>query len=80
MATGTTLVTLRSIVHALRGWPTPSGALINSRQVTFTADDHCTDENVSRQLEIVAEQVVDFARMRMCGASAQAGIRQEPAA
>jgi FMN reductase len=80
MATGTTLVTLRSIVHALRGWPTPSGALINSRQVTFTADDHCTDENVSRQLEIVAEQVVDFARMRMCGASPQTGISQEPAA
>ena len=80
MATGTTLVTLRSIVHALRGWPTPRGALINSRQTTFTADDQCTDETVSRQLEIVAEQVVDFARMRMCGASAHTGIRQEPAA
>ena len=28
-ATGTTLATLRSIVHALRGWPTPLGAAIN---------------------------------------------------
>jgi FMN reductase len=80
MATGTTLVTLRSIVHALRGWPTPSGALINSRQASFTADDQCTDENVSRQLETVAEQVVNFARMRMSGAGPQTGIRQEPAA
>jgi hypothetical protein len=53
--------------------------LINSRQVSFTADDQCTDENVSRQLETVAEQVVNFARMRMIG-GAHAGIRQEPAA
>ena len=29
-ATGTTLVTLRSIVHALRGWPTPFGVGINT--------------------------------------------------
>lgn len=82
MATGTTLVTLRSIVHALRGWPTPSGALINSRQAAFTADGQCTDENVSRQLETVAEQVVNFARMRMNGASecAQTSLRKEPTA
>ena len=28
-ATGSTLATMRSIVHALRGWPTPLGAAIN---------------------------------------------------
>src|ERR1700722_18858678 len=29
-ATGTTLVALPSVVHALRGWPTPMGVAINS--------------------------------------------------
>jgi hypothetical protein len=34
-ATVTTLTALRSIVHALRGWPTPLGAALNSVEVTF---------------------------------------------
>ncbi len=42
----TTLTSLRSIVHALRGWPTPLGAAVNSAQVEFTADGGCTDEKV----------------------------------
>src|SRR5665213_2584443 len=29
-ATGSTLMVMRSIVHALRGWPTPFGAALNS--------------------------------------------------
>jgi FMN reductase len=82
MATGTTLVTLRSIVHALRGWPTPGSALINSRQIQFTADDQCTDENVRGQLELVAAQVVEFARMKMRASenTTEARVSQETAA
>ena len=34
-ATGTTLVALRSVIHALRGWPTPFGAAINAAQPLF---------------------------------------------
>lgn len=64
-ATGTTLVALRSVVHALRGWPTPFGAAINSAQPFFDADGNCTDEAVCRQLETVGRQVVEFARMRL---------------
>jgi FMN reductase len=63
-ATGTTLATLRSIVHALRGWPTPLGAAINSSGGIFK-DGVCTDEGVCRQLELVGRQVVDFARLRL---------------
>ncbi len=37
-ATGSTLNTLRSIVHALRGWPTPMAATINSTHSPFAAD------------------------------------------
>ncbi|MGE0773792.1 MAG: NADPH-dependent FMN reductase [Sphingomonadaceae bacterium] len=62
-ATGTTLATLRSIVHALRGWPTPLGAAINSSGGIFK-DGVCTDEGACRQLELVGKQVYEFARLR----------------
>ena len=63
-ATGSTLAALRSIVHALRGWPTPIGVAINSSQKVFDEDGHCVDAGVSTQLELMANQVVDFAQMR----------------
>lgn len=34
----TTLTALRSIVHALRGWPTPLGGAVNSAEVMFGPD------------------------------------------
>jgi len=63
-ATGSTLATLRSIVHALRGWPTPLGAAINSAGGIFK-DGGCTDAGASNQLELVGKQVYEFARLRM---------------
>ena len=63
-ATGSTLAALRSITHALRGWPTPIGVAINSSNPVFDADGNCLDTGVSKQLELMANQVVDFARMR----------------
>lgn len=63
-ATGTTLVTLRSVVHALRGWPTPMGVAINSMLKVFDAGGRCTDRAVADQLELLASQVVNFARMK----------------
>ncbi|RQR51354.1 NADPH-dependent oxidoreductase [Burkholderia sp. Bp9140] len=59
-ATGGTLAALRSIVHALRGWPTPFGAAINTSTGMFRGET-CTDETVVRQLEMVGYQVVEFA-------------------
>lgn len=61
-ATGTTLVSLRSIVHALRGWPTPLGAMVNAAVVQFDSDATCMDSLVVQQLTSVARQVCDFAR------------------
>lgn len=61
-ATASTLTTLRSIVHALRGWPTPLGAAINSAGGVFK-DGACTDERVSEQLRTVGRQVYEFARL-----------------
>lgn len=62
-ATGSTLATLRSIVHALRGWPTPLGAAINSSGGIFK-NGVCTDAGANNQLELVGRQVFEFARLR----------------
>jgi FMN reductase len=58
---GTTLIALRSIVHALRGWPTPLGVGINSRTDPFGPQGECVDEGLRVQLEMLGEQVVEFA-------------------
>ncbi len=59
-ASVTTLTALRSIVHALRGWPTPLGAAVNSADVVFD-DDGCSDARVEETLRLIGHQVVDFA-------------------
>jgi FMN reductase len=55
---------LRSIVHSLRGWPTPLGVAINTAVTKFD-DDGCSDAAVSRQLDIMAGQIIDFASLRL---------------
>jgi FMN reductase len=62
-ATGTTLVAMRSIVHALRGWPTPLGIAINTAETEFDDEGGCLNAEVARNLDILGEQVVGFARM-----------------
>ena len=57
----TTLTAVRSIVHALRGWPTPLGVAINSKVVTFTSDGACSDAAISDQLRAAVAQVLAFA-------------------
>jgi FMN reductase len=59
---GTTLIALRSIIHALRGWPTPLGAALNTTGGLFDAEGSCIDEKASAQLAIVGQQVAEFAR------------------
>lgn len=55
-AGGSTLAALRAIVHALRGWPTPFGALLNG------AAREPQDQD---RLALVAQQVVSFANSRI---------------
>jgi FMN reductase len=61
-AVGTTLVSLRSIVHALRGWPTPLGVAINTTLPVFDAAGDCIAPDIAAQLSMLASQVMDFAR------------------
>lgn len=60
-ATGTALVMLRSIIHALRGWPTPLGVTINTTAPPFDQIGECVDVVVRQQLQEVGRQVVGFA-------------------
>jgi FMN reductase len=62
-ATGSTLVALRSIVHALRGWPTPFGCTLNTSSGLFR-NGACIDATVADQIARVGQQVVEFATMR----------------
>ena len=56
-----TLGALRDIVHALRGWPTPLGAAINSADKVFDATGACQVARISQVLDTIAGEVMDFA-------------------
>lgn len=58
----TTLHQIRQVVHALRGWPTPFGAAVNSSIVRLS--ELPADDQVTERLHLVGRQVVEFARMR----------------
>lgn len=62
-ALGSTLMSLRSIVHALRGWPTPYGAAINARSRPLGGPAGQDDPAVVEACQRVADEVVAFARM-----------------
>jgi len=61
-AAAQTLSTLRSIAHALRGWPTPLGAALNTSVRQFDESGACVELAAKAQLETVGRQVVSFAR------------------
>ena len=60
-AGGSTLAALRAIVHALRGWPTPFGATLNTSGGLFDEDGAFADDRNDAAVEMVARQVVEFA-------------------
>ncbi|MDR3507686.1 MAG: NAD(P)H-dependent oxidoreductase [Caulobacteraceae bacterium] len=64
-AGGTALSALRTIIHALRGWPTPLGVSFNpSANPLFDENGAFREERDARMIEMLADQVVDFARMK----------------
>jgi FMN reductase len=63
-AAGTTLMAVRAIIHAMRGWPTPFGAALNATAGLFDEAGDCREAKDAWQLTTVAEQVMDFAKMR----------------
>ena len=71
-ATGSTIAALRSIVHALRGWPTPFAAAINSQVTKFDDEGGASDAAVVEQLRLVGRQVARFAPLVVHDAAALA--------
>lgn len=63
-ATVNTLTALRACVHALRGWPTPLGGVINTTEVVFDNEGGCSDERVVTTLRTIGTQVAEFALSR----------------
>ena len=57
-----TLAALRSIVHALRGWPTPLGIAVDTSDQVFDAAGAVGDAVVLGRLDLLADQVVGFAQ------------------
>ena len=55
-----TLGALRDIVHALRGWPTPLGAAINSAEKVFDEEGTCQVPRVAQMLDMIAGEVIGF--------------------
>ncbi|MGL4577120.1 MAG: NADPH-dependent FMN reductase [Burkholderiaceae bacterium] len=74
-AMGTTMMSLRAIVHALRGWPTPYGATLYSATRPFGTDTQAADPAAITACELVASEVVAFARMAKVAASAESSSR-----
>jgi FMN reductase len=81
-AANSTLTALRSVVHALRGWPTPLGVTINSAGGVFH-EGKCKDTAAANQLALMGRQVVEFARRQSGSATAlvssglDAGLRRD---
>ena len=57
-----TLGQLRSIGHALRAWPTPLGVAINSADEIWDSEGRVADATVKNQLDMLATQLLAFAR------------------
>ena len=66
-AMGTTLISLRAVVHALRGWPTPYGATLLASSRPFGRDGSASDPAAIQACETVAREVVSFARRALRG-------------
>lgn len=69
-----TLSSLRGVVHALRGWPTPYGAAINTQ--TWTDSTGSVSGDVEAQICRVATQVVSFGAVIDTGVYEYAPNRQ----
>src|ERR1700685_4635466 len=57
-STGVVLSAFRSIVHALRGWPTPMGVAINTLVERFDEQGTALGEQSARQMAIMVGQVI----------------------
>ncbi|GAA2798189.1 NAD(P)H-dependent oxidoreductase [Saccharopolyspora taberi] len=59
-----TLHCLRTVTHALRGWPTPMGVAINSSETVIPENGTASASPVGSKLKAMSDQVIEFAHAR----------------
>lgn len=55
-----TLSALRTVVHALRGWPTPMGVTVNAAGLRFDGSGLCSEPAVEMQIATMVAQTLTF--------------------
>lgn len=55
------LTPLRAMVHALRGWPSPLGVAVNTREANFE-DGGRVSARLDQQLDIMTAELIGFAQ------------------
>ena len=60
-AANSSMTTLRTIAHALRGWPTPFGAALKISADSFDDEGRLLDADCAAQLRLVGSQVAQAA-------------------
>jgi FMN reductase len=60
-ACGVTLMSMRGIVHAMRGWPTPHGITVNTVAQRAIVEGRIADPALREAIALQARQVVQFA-------------------
>ena len=73
-STGQVLSAFRSIVHALRGWPTPMGVAINTAEEQVDHTGAGISAQTARQMSIMVGQVMEFAGLRDGWSVADTGV------
>lgn len=68
---GSVMISLRAVVHALRGWPTPLGVAVNTLEQREAPEESAVPSNVTQQLRVLAHQVVAFSKYKNDGALLQ---------
>ncbi len=63
-AIGTTLLSLRSVVHALGAWPTPTGVSMISTGRLFDEQGRCINEELDEQFRRLIAELFEFARRK----------------
>ncbi|MET7479241.1 NADPH-dependent FMN reductase [Streptomyces sp. NPDC005648] len=66
VAGASALASLRASAQSLRGWAVPMGVVVPAG-TEFTPDDICTDPRTTRRLDILTDQLLDFARTHRAG-------------
>lgn len=61
-ATGVTLTSMRSIVHALRGWPTPLALTLNATGGIYDEAGKFKDARCDESVRLMAAQIMHFTR------------------